>query len=98
MTGNGGRRRYVATHASGQVLHALDLVGCGSAYGRIALQPVCGWLLNLPPSPLLLHGVRLFRLCAQGASVRPKKLLLLWWEPPSEEPWWCGRMDIDTQS
>jgi hypothetical protein len=52
-----------------------------------------------PPSlPLLLHGVRLFRLCAQRASVRPKKLLLQWWEAPSEEPWWCGRMDIDTQS
>jgi hypothetical protein len=36
----GGQHRYVATHSSGQVLHALDLVGCGSAYGRIALQPV----------------------------------------------------------
>lgn len=39
--GEGTWRRYVATHASGQVLHALDLVGCGAAYGRIALQPVC---------------------------------------------------------
>mmetsp|Transcript_908 Transcript_908/g.2766 ORF Transcript_908/g.2766 Transcript_908/m.2766 type:complete len:434 (+) Transcript_908:151-1452(+) len=31
---------YASPHMSGYILHELDKIGCGSAYGRIALTPV----------------------------------------------------------
>ena len=48
---------YLHTHSSGPVLHALDLIGCGTAYGRIALSPVC--CVHCAPSSLRLDHAHL---------------------------------------
>mmetsp|Transcript_40509 Transcript_40509/g.67877 ORF Transcript_40509/g.67877 Transcript_40509/m.67877 type:complete len:172 (-) Transcript_40509:449-964(-) len=46
---------YLPTHSSGPVLHALDLIGCGSAYGRIALSPV---ELLKPLPKIMMHRAK----------------------------------------